>query len=220
MKAIAYGPNAILLQFAAQPGDAALARSLAFVEELEKNPPVGMTEVTPALTTLLVEFNPKERIDAPPLAHELIARLKKIPCDPLPKRSFIEVPLVYNGSDLERVARFHDLSVREVVEFHGAPVYHVAMIGFSPGFPYLAGLDPRLHTPRLDSPRPQVQAGSVAIGGEHAGIYSIDTPGGWNIIGHTSLKIFDPERGAVPGCEEAMFLLEPGDRVKFIPHSS
>jgi KipI family sensor histidine kinase inhibitor len=91
------------------------------------------------------------------------------------------------------------------------------MLGFSPGFPYLGDLDPRLHTPRLASPRAKVRAGSVAIGGEHTGIYTVESPGGWNIIGHTPLKIFDPARGASERNERAMFFLKHGDRVKFVP---
>jgi len=86
------------------------------------------------------------------------------------------------------------------------------MLGFSPGFPYLGDLDARLHTSRLASPRTCVPAGSVAIGGEHTGIYSVEGPGGWNIIGHTSVKLFDP---AKQGAE--MFLLRQGDCVRFVP---
>ena len=86
------------------------------------------------------------------------------------------------------------------------------MLGFSPGFPYLGDLDSRLHTPRLASPRTHVAAGSVAIGGSHTGIYSVDGPGGWNIIGHTNLKPFNSARD---GAE--MFFLRQGDRVRFVP---
>ena len=91
------------------------------------------------------------------------------------------------------------------------------MLGFSPGFPYMGDLDPRLHTPRLASPRTKVRPGSVAIGGEHTGIYTVESAGGWNIIGHTSVKIFDPTRAAADGRDKAMFFLSPGDRVKFVP---
>ena len=108
------------------------------------------------------------------------------------------------------------MTVEQVCELHSAPVYRVYMLGFSPGFPYLGDLDPRLHTPRLASPRAKVRAGSVAIGGEHTGVYTVDSPGGWNIIGHTPLKIFDPLRGDPNGQDEAMFWLKPGDRVKFV----
>jgi KipI family sensor histidine kinase inhibitor len=89
------------------------------------------------------------------------------------------------------------------------------LLGFSPGFPYLVGLDPRLRTPRRANPRPHVPAGSVALGGCHTGIFSIDSPGGWNLLGTTATRIFDPERREPD--DSAMFLLRPGDRVKFLP---
>jgi KipI family sensor histidine kinase inhibitor len=107
------------------------------------------------------------------------------------------------------------LTTREVGELHSATLYKVYLLGFAPGFPYLGDLDPRLHTPRLAAPRPRVAAGSVAIGGEHTGIYSVDSPGGWNIIGRTTARLFDPARTGED--EREMFLLRPGDRVKFVP---
>src|SRR5206468_3852982 len=127
-----------------------------------------------------------------------------------------EIPIIYDGPDLARVAKAHGLKVEQVQELHAAPIYKVYLLGFSPGFPYLGDLDPRLRTPRLASPRSAVRAGSVAIGGAHTGIYSIDSPGGWNIIGHTPLKLFDPTRATPPDREQQMFLLKPGDRVKFV----
>ena len=122
-----------------------------------------------------------------------------------------EIPVRYDGPDLERVAKIKGLSVAQVCELHAATIYKVYMLGFAPGFPYLGDLDKRLHTPRLASPRTRVPAGSVAIGGEHTGIYSVASPGGWNIIGHTVAKLFDPATDATP------FLLQAGDRVRFVP---
>ena len=100
------------------------------------------------------------------------------------------------------------------MKYHTSPTYTVYMIGFSPGFAYLGELHPKLRTPRLASPRLQVPAGSVAIGGEYTGIYPVATPGGWNVIGVTEAKLFDPTRADV-GAEESAFLLKPGDRVQF-----
>jgi len=98
---------------------------------------------------------------------------------------------------------------------HCEPVYKVYCLGFAPGFPYLGDLNPRLHTPRLATPRTRVPAGSVAIGGEHTGIYSVESPGGWNIIGRTTVALFDPSRRDEHD-EAAAFLLRAGDRVKFV----
>jgi KipI family sensor histidine kinase inhibitor len=106
------------------------------------------------------------------------------------------------------VAEHTGLSAAEVVERHSAPEYRVDLIGFAPGFPYLDGLDPQLATPRLAKPRLHVAAGSVAIGGAQTGIYSLPGPGGWNLIGHTEVVLFDPASGQC--------LLAPGDRIRFI----
>lgn len=215
MNCIPYGPHALLLRFANAVGDEAFARGRAIVAELERHPPPGLNELVPAFTTVLLEFNPGEVPVPAQLAPELVARLENIEVRELPPSPLHEIPVCYDGPDLDRVARAHDLSATDVVTRHSAPIYKVCLLGFSPGFPYLGDLDARLHTPRLPSPRLRVRAGAVAIGGEHTGIYSVEGPGGWNILGHTPLKIFDPARRV--GGDEKMFLLKPGDRVKFLP---
>ena len=111
------------------------------------------------------------------------------------------LPVSYHGEDLERVAELTGLNLEEVIERHTAPEYVVAMIGFRPHFPYLIGLDPKLVAPRLDDPRISVPAGAVGIGGEQTGVYSEESPGGWNILGLT-----DPE---------LLKAIEPGDTVVF-----
>src|SRR5262249_52010657 len=130
------------------------------------------------------------------IAPELVEELAALPPAELPPTPVREIPVTYDGPDLDRVAKLRDLSPREICELHCAPIYRVYLLGFAPGFPYLGDLDPRLHTPRLASPRLNVPAGSVAIGGAHTGIYPVESPAGWNIIGHTSEKIFDVTRTA------------------------
>ena len=123
----------------------------------------------------------------------------------------IEIQVCYGGEvgpDLGHVAQLAKLDENEVIARHTAADYHVAMLGFAPGFPYLLGLDPALHTPRRADPRVRVAAGSVAIGGAQTGIYPCELPGGWQIIGRTSLALFDAAR-APPA------LLAPGQRVRF-----
>jgi inhibitor of KinA len=207
-----YGQNALLIRFADRVGDEAFQRGRALANELERNPPRGLVEFVPAFTTLLLEFDPHAVADVCQSANELMPRLQGVLNATVPPASIKEISVSYRGEDLERVARLHGLTTREVAELHAAPIYKVYMLGFAPGFPYLGDLDARLHTPRLATPRPRVRAGSVAIGGEHTGIYSVDSPGGWNIIGHTTTNLFDPTRR-----EDAIFFLQPGDRVKFIP---
>ena len=207
-----YGPDGVLITFAENVGEQAAQRGRALTAFLEQSPPPGLIEFVPSFTTLLLEFDPRVVDDLAAAANDLMpdlqAALKAVP----PPAAIREIPVQYDGEDLDRVARCHGLATAEVAELHAAPLYHVYLLGFSPGFPYLGDLDPRLHTPRLPTPRPRVRAGSVAIGGEHTGIYSIDGPGGWNIIGRTPTRLFDPARP-----DRAMFVLHPGERVKFIP---
>jgi len=130
-----------------------------------------------------------------------------------PESRFIEIPVVYGtaaGPDLGEVARHAGLSEKQVVELHSSIDYVVWFLGFQPGFPYLGGLPEQLATPRRDEPRLQVPAGSVGIGGAQTGIYPLATPGGWQLIGHTPLPLFDPDRNEP-------VLLRPGDTVRFIP---
>ena len=211
MRWIRYGPNAVLIYFAERVNDEAFQRGRALATELERNPPPGLIEFVPAFTSLLLEFDPRRVPDVENAAAELMPRLQSALAASLPPAPIKEIPVRYDGEDLDRVAKLHQLTTREVARLHEAPVYKVYMLGFAPGFPYLGDLNPRLHTPRLAAPRPRVRAGSVAIGGEHTGIYSVDSPAGWNIIGHTTTKLFDPTRR-----ESAIFFLRAGDRVKFV----
>lgn len=122
----------------------------------------------------------------------------------------IEIPVCYElGLDIERVADSNELTIDQVIKLHSEREYLVYMMGFVPGFPYLGGLNDQLHTPRLEKPRIKIPAGSVGIGGKQTGVYPLETPGGWNIIGRTPLKLFDSEDT----------LIKMGNYVKFIPIS-
>lgn len=127
----------------------------------------------------------------------------------------VEVPVHYGGDDgpdLEFVAEATGLGTTEVIRLHSGADYQVAMLGFRPGFPYLLGLPAKLRLPRRSSVRARVAAGSVAIAGAQAGIYPSESPGGWHVLGHTGLRLFDPARSPPS-------LLLPGDRVRFVPVS-
>lgn len=126
------------------------------------------------------------------------------------QKSVISIPTRYNGPDLKFVADQTGLSVNELIEYHSAPLYRVFFIGFLPGFAYLGGLDSRLHCPRKSVPRTVVPAGSVGIGGAQTGIYPMESPGGWQLIGQSDLPLFRPY-------ETSMTLLSMGDYVQFIP---
>lgn len=206
-----YGPDSWLLRFADKADEAAFAMAQRLVARLERQPPAGLWEFVPAFTTLLLRFGSGQA----PVEAALRALLESwLQGDDAPETGrLIELPVHYAGPDLGRVAEHAKLMPDEVIARHAAVTYRVHCLGFAPGFPYLGGLDPQIHTPRLASPRPRVAAGSVAIGGEHAGIYSIASPGGWNLIGQTSEALFEPQAVSV----ETMFRLRVGDRVRFQP---
>jgi inhibitor of KinA len=131
----------------------------------------------------------------------------------VPEGRLVILPVLYGGEqgpDLDFVARHHQLSVEEVIALHSGPEYLVYMIGFAPGFPYLGGLPERLATPRLEKPRLSVPKGSVGIGGAQTGVYSVDSPGGWRLIGRTPVPLYDPRK-------DPPALLQAGDRVRFRP---
>jgi len=131
----------------------------------------------------------------------------------IPESRRVEIPVVYGGSggpDLQVVADGASMTPKQVVELHSSVDYVVYFIGFQPGFPYLGGLDERLHTPRRAEPRVIVPSGSVGIGGSQTGIYPLAAPGGWQLIGHTPVSLFDP-------LQHPPTLLRPGDSVRFVP---
>ncbi|MDX6228213.1 MAG: hypothetical protein QOI76_1603 [Frankiales bacterium] len=164
-------------------------------------------ETVPAYDSVLV-------IGHPGCGPQLDALALDLPSWALPAETSVtgrEVVLEvgYDGPDLADVCELTGLDAAEVVARHTAPVYTVAFLGFSPGFPYLLGLDPALRVPRLDSPRTSVPPGSVGIGGDQTGIYPTATPGGWRLIGSTAAVLFDPGR-------EPAALLRAGDTVRFV----
>jgi len=206
------GPRAVLIRLA-EPDDAAThARTRAISRYLEGTSVREIADFSVAFDKVLLEF--RAGWDAA-VAEKWMRRFAALDPVAAEAAAMREIPVVYDGADLVETAERHGLGIGELIERHSAPVYEVAMLGFSPGFPYLAGLDRKLTTPRRANPRTKVPAGSVAIGGSHTGIYSIESPGGWNIIGTTTVRIFDPARREPD--DQAMFLLRAGDRVKFLP---
>jgi KipI family sensor histidine kinase inhibitor len=166
----------------------------------------GVVELVPGYRTLLVVADP----EGAGTLDELAARLPGLELPPAEAVAGepVEVPVRYDGEDLDEVARLTGLDATEVVRRHTAPEYTVAFLGFSPGFPYLVGLDPALRVPRRDTPRTSIPAGSVGLAGDQTGIYPSASPGGWRLIGRTEVTLFDPAR-------DPPALLAPGGRVRF-----
>ena len=208
--------RALRIAWRAEDGDEALPRVHAATEALRNAAVPALVDAVPTYAALLLVFDlaslDAERAEAHVRRVLAAARTRA----PAPGRT-VTVPVCYEGScapDLGEVARLHGIEPDDVVRLHAAAEYRVAFLGFSPGFPYLAGLPAALATPRLARPRLSVPAGSVAIAGTQAGIYPQRTPGGWRLLGRTPLTLFDPGR-------EPPALLAPGDRVRFapIPHA-
>lgn len=206
----ALGDRAILLRVGEQIDDAVQSRVRALCAHLEQQLPAGVIELVPAFTTVAVHYDPRQ-VRFAELAAVLHERANSVDEEVTPPSRTLLIPVRYGGvagPDLEHVATNAGLTPDEVVRLHAAGEYVVHMIGFAPGFPYLGGLDARIACARRDTPRTRVHAGSVGIGGSQTGVYPIESPGGWQIIGRTELKLFDPAR-------DPAALLKPGDRVRF-----
>ena len=201
-------------------GDSALQCSLSPPATLKQQQPIWhiaeqaaswpeVAEVVPGMNNLtLIMHRPVSDLDT--VAKRILETWPKGDSGGIAGRD-IEIPVVYGGSagpDLDVVARHTGLSTKEVIARHSAGQYLVDFIGFLPGFAYMGGLDPTLATPRQSQPRLSVPAGSVGIGGEQTGIYPLSSPGGWQVLGRTTLSLFDP-------AQNPPALLRAGDRVRF-----
>jgi len=206
------GDSALLVRFGDQI-DPGLNRQVhSLFHELDKKPLDGYVESVPGYCTLLVHYDPLKNSFAEMEKWVRTSLVKTKQYSP-GKPKVIEVPVLYGGEhgpDLEDVAKLHRLSGEDIIRLHSCETYTVYFIGFLPGFPYLGPLAPQLETPRLETPRLVVKAGSVGIAGMQTGIYPLDSPGGWRIIGWTPLCLFDP--GLEPPSR-----FSPGDSVKFVP---
>lgn len=184
----------------------------------------GFVEAVPAYNNITVYYNPFivyqtsyktgktsfQKVSA--YIHELIMRGKEISES---AERIVTIPVLYGGEhgpDLEYVAAYHNLTPEEVIQIHTHQDYLVYMLGFAPGFPFLGGVDKRIATPRRETPRQAITPGSVGIAGEQTGVYPLETPGGWQIIGQTPRKLFLPEQSPPT-------LLQPGDKIRFTPIS-
>lgn len=186
-----------------------LDQVLALHASLMSQPLDGIEEMLPAARTLMLRFDPK-RLTADALAailpqRDLAAQRGTVGAARAP---LVEIPMRYDGEDLAEVAALAGLDVAEVIRRHQASEFTVAFCGFAPGFAYLVGGDPALQVPRRSTPRPQVPAGSVALGGVYCGVYPQASPGGWRLIGTTGTKMWDADR-------DPPALLTPGTRVRF-----
>ncbi len=209
------GDCGVRVSFADEPGPRVTAAIGRFCRALAAEPPGGVSEWVPASATVAVYYRPWQ-VDYDALCLELTRRARRRVPRSLAEEDgprLVEIPVCYGGAfgpDLNAVAALHGLTPAQVIRRHSAPRYRVQFLGFLPGFAYLGGLPPSLVTARLDTPRHSVPAGAVGIGGAQTGVYPLESPGGWRILGRTPLRLFDPSR-------EPPALLRAGDRVRFVP---
>ncbi len=207
--------SGVLVEVGATIESRLVARVMALTSSIDAAALPGVVDVVPSYTTIMVVFDPSTTD-----TDHVISSIRHLAVEPTtaapPSAREVTIPVAYGGAhgpDLAAVADYTGLAPDEVVARHANGDYLVACMGFAPGFGFLVGLPSALETPRRPSPRTRVPRGSVGIGGAQTGVYSLDTPGGWNLIGRTPVPLVDLG-GPAP------FLLQPGDRVTFEPISA
>ena len=198
MKILGCGPKAVLAELP--------AGSTADVANFLRERNEAVRQAVPAHDTVLLEF-----VERRPSEEAVLAILDEALSQPATasKSNLVEIKVSYNGEDLAAVASATGMSPEAVATLHSEAVYAAAFCGFAPGFAYLTGLPNELHLPRRDQPRDRVPRGSVAIAGEYSGVYPSASPGGWHLLGSSTVTLFDPDR-------EVPALINPGDRVRFV----
>lgn len=209
---VAAGDSAWLVELPASIDPVTSGRVLAVADAIRKRHAASVRDVVVGYCSLTVYFDPLA-VDADWLESAIRSAAEETGEAPDAGGAMVDVPVCYGGDlgpDLADVAQAAGCPEAEVVALHTGTIYRVYVVGFVPGFPYMARVDPRLALPRRSSPRQKVPAGSVAIAAGQTGIYPAETPGGWHLIGRTPIKPYDADR-AEP------FLFKAGDRVRFYP---
>lgn len=206
------GDSSLMIEFSKEISPETNQKITAVVQLMKAQQIEGVVDLIPSFGSLLINYDP--RVIRYEEMKERVENLLKldVQADAGRKKVF-EIPVCYGGEygpDIENIAEHAGLSVEEVIQIHSSRDYLIYMLGFLPGFCYLGGLDERIYTPRLANPRLKIDAGSVGIGGSQTGIYPLDSPGGWQLMGKTPVKTYDPGRG-VP------ILVEAGDYIRFVP---
>ena len=172
----------------------------------------GIAEYVPTYRSVTIHYE-AEKIDFESLIQTLQAQVEHLYKVDIPRGEIMDVPVCYGGElgpDLCNVASYNHMTTEEVIRIHTSPTYLIYMLGFTPGFAYMGRMDERIATPRLSSPRTAIPAGSVGIAEKQTGIYPIESPGGWQLIGQTPYALFDVTR-------ENPFLFSAGQRIRFVP---
>ncbi len=204
------GDRALTVEFGNEIDEKINARLMGLIKYLSDERIKGIEEFVPSFRAVLIHYNPA--ILSYAAMEKILKKALEVPFqESTHTRRIVKIPVCYDkqfGPDIEDVAKHAGISVEEVIKIHTAKPYLVYMLGFQPGFPYLGGLDERIHTPRLETPRIKLEAGSVGIGGGQTGLYPMESPGGWRIIGVTPVRCYNPER-------EKPIPYMAGDYIKF-----
>ena len=204
------GDSGLLVEFGASIDPEINRKVRQIFLSLEETPIEGVIEVIPTYRSILISYNPFQT-GPETLKRKILDRENNLERGEIPPPETVEIQVTYGdefGPDLEFVAQYNKLTPEEVIQIHTSGTYLIYMLGFTPGFPFLGGLSEKIFTPRLENPRQLVPAGSVGIANNQTGIYSIDSPGGWQLIGKTPIKLYDPT-GSPP------ILLKAGNYLKF-----
>jgi inhibitor of KinA len=213
----ALGDQAITIEWSASISEEANNQVMHSFHFLQLHPIEGVTDIIPAYSSLTLIYNPtiirKQAMGGSPFEwlKKKLASLAVAPLETTPKTAPLIVPVCYDLSlapDLLEATQLTGCAIEEIIAIHTSEIYTVYMLGFLPGFAYMASVNQKIQMPRKTNPRKLVAAGSVGIAGEQTGIYPLEAPGGWQLIGQTPLKIFDITK------EEPCFF-KPGNRVKF-----
>ena len=207
------GDSSLCAEFGNEISKEINAQIRAFNILLKESGIAGIVETIPTYRSLLIQYDPGI-LSYKSLEGKLKKLLARLDSVEIPPSEVLEVPVLYGGEemgpDLKFVAENAKMSEEEVIKLHSEPEYLIYMLGFTPGFTYLGGLNDAIETPRLKTPRVKIPAGSVGIAGKQTGVYPIDSPGGWQLIGRTPLKMYDAGR-------EKPILPEAGQYIKFVP---
>ncbi|MCK8816903.1 5-oxoprolinase subunit PxpB [Natroniella sulfidigena] len=205
------GDKAVVVELGNQISTEINRKIRNFTLAIEKEGLEGVGEVVPTYRSLLITYDPLT-IERDLLIEKLKILEENLEEIELPQPKLVKIPTLYKGEGLEYVSQVNGLTAEEVVELHSKPKYLIYMLGFTPGFVYLGGLAEKLATPRLQEPLTKIPAGSVGIADNQTGIYPIESPGGWQLIGKTPVKLFDPDRK-----QPILEGIESGNYIKFEP---
>ncbi|MBU3170024.1 5-oxoprolinase subunit PxpB [Clostridium estertheticum] len=211
VKYLIAGDRALVVEFGDKIEEQVNSKIRSLTVAIAQEGIIGINETIPTYRSLMVIYDPiiMELDELISVLKSIILKMHELK---LPDAKVIEIPTLYGGEygpDIDFVAKHNKISIDEVIKIHTDREYLIYMIGFTPGFPYLGGMSDKIEAPRLQNPRTKIPVGSVGIAGKQTGIYPVESPGGWQLVGRTPVKLYDP-------CRDEPVLLNAGDYIKFV----